>query len=96
MQDHSTQHKEADKTVTWAGAVINATAYARVDAANPYVAPVNPGTFVPAAGATDAQIAIAHTQHKLDLIEWYEYASMQQALKKQIMGAIDKKYLNPL
>jgi hypothetical protein len=78
------------------GAVISATAYARVDANNPYVTPTNPGTFTPTAGATDAQIAIAQRQHKLDLIEWYEYASMQQALKKQIMAAIDRKYIAPL
>jgi hypothetical protein len=79
------------------GATMTAAAYNRIAPGTPYIAPVNPGiTPALAQGATAAQIAEAVRQHEEALREWYEFDAMQKALKKQIMGAIEKKFINPL
>ncbi len=79
------------------GAVLSAAAYNRIAPLTPYVTPINPGINpIFAAGATPAEIAEAVRQHEEALREWYEYDAMQKALKKQIMGAVDLKFINPL
>ena len=60
-------------------------------------APVHPGVHpnIPA-GATGAQISALERQHKADIQEYQEYLAVQQALKKQLIGAVDPIYLRAL
>jgi hypothetical protein len=78
------------------GIVLSPAVYATIAAA-PFIAPVYPGPHPAVAfGATAAQITAATTMHKEQLREWREHTSMQNALKKQVLEAVDPIYLRAL
>jgi hypothetical protein len=78
------------------GIVISPAVYLTIAAA-PFILPVYPGPH-PAVlfGATAAQITAATSQHKEDMREWREYNNVHNALKKQLLDAVDPIYLRAL
>lgn len=76
------------------GSAIDATAYARIAPATPWVVLVYPGpyTIIPA-GATAAQIRPITDQHVEELQQYQEHLAVQTAFKKQVIAMLVPAYL---
>ena len=63
---------------------------------DPFERPTHPGPFVPPVGGTGPQIAAAKDAHEEAVRVFYECLSVEAALRKQIVQAIDSKYLKAI
>jgi hypothetical protein len=78
------------------GMVLSAAVYATVSG-TPFVNPNNPGaTPIIPGGTTAAATGVLTRTHTEDLRNWKEYNNMQNALKKQVIDAIEPIYLRSL
>lgn len=75
---------------------ISATDYLSI-ANEPFLAPVHPGLNpIHAANATAPQITEANRQYAALLAEHKVYVTTEQALKRQLLAAVDRLYVNEL
>ena len=58
-----------------------------------FVLPNNPGLHLPNNGGTTTQIAQTLCRHNKNLCQWEEYTNVHNALKKQVINAIEPIYL---
>eukprot|EP00957_Ditylum_brightwellii_P119750 9136048-Ditylum_brightwellii.AAC.1 len=75
------------------GLVCNATTYATILGADPYIHPVNPDPLVTPGGATQLQIGQFRDQHAEALRLFQEVTNVKRTLINQIVQAMDLKYL---
>ena len=79
------------------GLVLAPAAYAMVSGGQAFDAPNNPGpTPVIQPNATTAQIAERSREHATLLRDWREYQSIHQALRSQLLDAIDPIYVRAI
>jgi hypothetical protein len=72
--------------------VLSDAAYALISN-TPFIRPTHPGTLVIPAGNTEAQIRALKDAHKVQLTNFKEVTGVEQALKQQIIKAVDDNYL---
>ena len=77
------------------GLVMDATKYASIATPSPpaYVRPADPGAFTVPRGATDAVIMQLTTVYNNAARKHREVIQLEQALKNQIIAAIEQRYL---
>ena len=74
------------------GLVLPPVRYALISP-TPFKRPTHPGAYEPPAGGTGAQIAAAKEAHEETTRVFYECLSVEAALRKQIVQAVESKYL---
>jgi hypothetical protein len=75
--------------------VLSPAAYALISN-TPFVRPDHPGTLIIPPNNTEAQIRVLKDAHKLRLATFKEVTGVEQALKQQIIKAVDNTYLTAI
>ena len=79
----------------YVGILLSPQAYASLSP-TPFIAPLHPGALFIPPGATQYAIAHAKQAHEDDLNTFQEYQLMQRALIRQVLQAVDERYVAAL